>query len=204
MKVDIWSDVVCPWCYLGKRRFEKALAAFPHRDGVEVRWRSFELDPGASSGGLAQDALRARGVSPEQLAAATAHLTALAAEEGLTYRLAEAHAVNSFDLHRLLHFASAQGVGDAVLDALMHAQHCAAADLSDRAVLLSVVDLPGAADLLAGTSYTSEVRADEAAARRLGINGVPAFVLADKYLVSGAQSVPVMTEALGRAWQEAA
>lgn len=210
--VDVWSDIACPWCYLGKRRFEAALAAFPHREDVRVRWRSFELDPDAppsSDVPVPERLRRDHGLTAEQVEQMFAHLTALAAEEGLTYRLADARQVNTFHLHRLLHLATERGVGDAVLEGLMHAQHCAAADLSDRATVLAVAEQAGlppaeAAVLLDGTAHTDDVRADEALARRLGVTGVPAFVFADRYLVSGAQAVEVFTAALYRAWQEAA
>jgi len=209
MKVDIWSDVVCPWCYIGKRRFETALAGFPHRDEVQVRWRSFELDPGAprtSDVPVPEKLQRAHGLSAAQVEEMFARVTALAAAEGLTYRLAEARQVNSFPLHRLLHLAADRGVGDEVLERLMRAQHCEALDLSDPAVLLALTDLPAAevTDLLTGDAYAKEVRADEELARRLGVTGVPAFVLADRYLVSGAQPVEMFTAALTQAWQEAA
>ncbi|GAB3439024.1 DsbA family oxidoreductase [Actinophytocola sediminis] len=212
MVVDVWSDIVCPWCYIGKRRFEAALAEFPHRGEVGVRWRSFELDPNAPSVGdlpVPERLQRDHGLSAEQVEQMFAQVTELAAAEGLDYRLAEARQVNSFHLHRLLHLAAEREVGDAVLEALMHAQHCAVADLSDRETLLSVTEPAGLSpatvtDLLDGDDYADEVRADEDLARRLGVTGVPAFVFADRYLVSGAQSVEVFTAALNRAWQEAA
>jgi predicted DsbA family dithiol-disulfide isomerase len=210
--IDVWSDIVCPWCYIGKRRFEAALAEFPHRDEVLVRWRAFELDPSApEAGGLPvpERLQRDHGLSAEQVEQMFTHVSELAEAEGLSYRLAEAKQVNTFDLHRLLHLAEEHEVGDAMLEALMSAQHCEAADLSDHSTLLTLAEKAGlppeeVTDLLNSDTYTDEVRADQDLARGLGVTGVPAFVFADRYLVSGAQSVEVFTAALNRAWQEAA
>lgn len=210
--VDVWSDVVCPWCYLGKRRFEAALATFEHRDAVRVRWRSFELDPGtpARSDVLVPEMLRVKlGLDELQVEDSIEHITSLAAAEGLAYRLAEARPVNTFHLHRLLHLADSLDAGDAMREGLMRAYTSEAADLSDPEVLLELAadaDLaPDAVrDLLAGDDFAAEVRADEALARQLGIRAVPAFVFLGKYLVSGAQPVEVFGTALDRAWHEAA
>jgi predicted DsbA family dithiol-disulfide isomerase len=209
--VDVWSDIVCPWCYIGKRRFEAALSAFPHRDEVRLRWHSFELDPDAPPAGepVPERLRREHGLSAEQVEQMFTHVTELAAAEGLPFRLADARQVNTFHLHRLLHLAAARDVVDPVMEVLMHAQHCVAADLSDRATVLALAEDSGlpaaeAAALLDGNDHTDDVRADQNLARRLGVTGVPAFVFADRYLVSGAQAVEVFSAALNRAWQEAA
>ncbi|HEY7592266.1 MAG TPA: DsbA family oxidoreductase [Actinophytocola sp.] len=210
--VDIWSDVVCPWCYLGKRRFEVALAKFDHRDAVRVRWRSFELDPGtpARSDVLVPDMLRAKmGLSEAQVEESLEHVTSLAAADGLAYRLAEARPVNTFDVHRLMHLADSIDAGDAMREGLMRAYTSEAADLSDPEVLLDLAADAGlapdaVAGLLARDDFAAEVREDEALARQLGIRAVPAFVFVGRYLVSGAQSVEIFGAALTRAWTEAA
>lgn len=210
--VDVWADIVCPWCYLGMRRFSSALAEFPHREEVLVRRRAFELDPSAPAVGELPAAERLRrdhDLSAEQVEQMFTHVTELAAAEGLEFRLADAKQVNTFHLHRLLALADEREAGETVLEALLHAQHCEAADLSDRATLLSLTSAAGLSspevtDLLDGDAHADEVRADEAAAGELGVTGVPAFVFADRYLVSGAQSVEVFTAALNRVWAEAA
>jgi predicted DsbA family dithiol-disulfide isomerase len=212
VEVDVWSDVVCPWCYLGKRRFEAALAGFPHREAVRVRWRSFELDPAtpARSDLLVPAMLRAKmGLSDAQVTQSLEHITALAAADGLAYRLAEARPVNTFDLHRLMHLADSCDAGEPVREALMHAYTSEAADLSDPEVLVGLAAEAGLAPdavvrLLSGDDFADEVRADEALAKRLGINGVPAFVLSGRYLVSGAQPVDVFATGLRQAWDDAA
>lgn len=210
--VDVWSDVVCPWCYLGKRRFEAALAGFAHRSAVRVRWRAFELDPDAPARSpvLVPEMLRSRtGQSAEQVGESLRHITALARSEGLSYRLADARPVNTFALHRLIQLADSLEAGDAVREGLMRAYTCEAVDLSDPEALLAVAVeaelAPGAVlDLLAGADFADAVREDEALARRLGISGVPAFVLDGRFLVSGAQSTEVFTAALTQAWTSAA
>lgn len=206
MQVDIWSDIVCPWCYLGKRRFEKALAEFPHAGEVDVRWRSFELNPAAESSDtpMAQVLRDEHGLSEGQLEEMFDRLTALAAAEGLAFRPREAKRINSFGLHRLMKAADEAGVGDQTRELLMDAHHGRALNLSDPAVVAEVLAptaLP-TSTILAGDAYADDVRADETRARRLGITGVPAFVLADTYLVSGAQPVAALTAALTQAWRE--
>jgi len=210
--VDVWIDVVCPWCYLGKKRFEAELAGFAHRDAVRVSWHSFELDPTtpARSDVLVPDMLRTKlGLTQAQVQDSLEHITSLAAAEGLAYRLADARPVNTFDVHRLTHLADSLDAGDAVREGLMRAYTSEAADLSDPEVLLGLAGDAGLApdavtSLLAGDDFADRVREDEALAQRLGIRGVPAFVLAGKYLVSGAQPTDVFATALDKAWAEAA
>jgi predicted DsbA family dithiol-disulfide isomerase len=209
--VDIWTDLVCPWCFIGKRRFEAALGEFEHRDSVRVRWRSFELDPDAPAKAVEQaPALLRRkyGMSVEQAAEANARITALAAEEGLSYRLEESWPVNSFDAHRVMHFAADKGVGEAVRERLMTAYTSEGIDLGDRETLVAQaakagLDDQATATVLDGDEYADVVRADEREASEIGVNGVPAFVAGGRYLVSGAQPVEVFTLLLQRAWDDA-
>jgi predicted DsbA family dithiol-disulfide isomerase len=210
MLVDIWSDVVCPWCYLGKRRFESALAEFEHRDDVQVHWHSFELDPnaGPASDLPGAERLAAKyGMSVEDARARHAQLEQVAAAEGLEYHLDRTRGGNTFDAHRLHQLAIDRGLGDAVMERLMRAYFTDGEQTSDPEVLVRLVteaglDADEARSVLESDRYAEEVRADEHTAARLGINGVPFFVLGRRYGVSGAQTSDVMLEALEKAWSE--
>ena len=209
--VEIWSDVACPWCYVGKRRFEKALELFEHRDEVEVRWRSFELDPGAPAerDHSAPEHLAAKyGTSLEQAKLMNRRLEDTAAVEGLEFKLDTLRSGNTFDAHRLLHLAAEHGVQHEVKEAFLHACFTENRLMSDPAVLREVAveaGLPAAEvnDVLAGDRYAEEVRADEREAGRLGANGVPFFVVDRAYGVSGAQPADVFVEVLEKAWAAA-
>jgi predicted DsbA family dithiol-disulfide isomerase len=210
MLVEVWSDVVCPWCYLGKRRLESALALFPQRDEVEVAWRSFELDPNAPrrrEGSPAEHLAAKYGMSEEQVEASWARLTALAEAEGLEYHLDRTQGGSSFDAHRLIHLGAAHGLQDEVKERLLRAYFTEGEPIGDPEVLgrLAVeAGLPAGevADLLAGDAFAAEVREDEQRARLLGISGVPFFAIGGRYGVSGAQGSDVLLEALTAAWAE--
>ncbi|QRX91622.1 MULTISPECIES: DsbA family oxidoreductase [Streptomyces] len=212
MRVEIWSDIACPWCYIGKARFEAGLAAFAQRADVEVVHRSFELDPAAppATDVPILDMLATKyGVSREQAEAMEARVAEAAAGEGLGYRSDRIHG-NTFDLHRLLHLATAHGVQDALLTALYHANFAEARQLADPAVLTGIAVGAGvpeaeAARVLADPdAYADEVRADERAAAELGATGVPFFVIDRRYGVSGAQPADVFRQALERAHADSA
>jgi predicted DsbA family dithiol-disulfide isomerase len=206
MKVEVFSDVVCPWCYLGRRRLEKAVAGF---DGeVEVEWRAFQLQPDAprfgepGAGELSSKMLATR-YPPEQLAETQARLTGLAAEEGLDYHLDRSYSVNSFDAHRLAKAAGRQGHADAMVERLFRAQLVEGLRVDDPAVLERLAGEVGVDPDGSPTEAEEDaaaVRADLDEARAIGVNGVPFFVLDRRYAVSGAQP----TELLERALVEAA
>jgi predicted DsbA family dithiol-disulfide isomerase len=212
LTVDIWSDVVCPWCYIGKRRLEAALEGFEHRDDVTVLWHSFELDPDAppvAEGKSAERLAEKYGMSVEEAARRQAEITSLAAQDGLTYDLAESRGGNTFDAHRLIHLAAEHGLGDAAMERLMSAYFSECEPIGDRDTLerLAVeVGLPAdeVREVLDGERYADAVRADERAATQVGIRGVPFFVLGRKYGVSGAQPAEVLLQALQQAWDEVA
>ncbi|MEU6475881.1 DsbA family oxidoreductase [Streptomyces sp. NPDC047017] len=213
MRVEIWSDIACPWCYVGKARFEQALAAFPHRDRVEVVHRSFELDPHRAKDDVQPvlTMLTAKyGMSQAQAQAGEDDLGAQAAAAGLDYRTRGRDHGNTFDMHRLLHFAKEQGRQSALLDALYRANFA-----EERSVFTEgdarLVELAAGAGLDADAvravladpaAYADEVRADEREAAQLGANGVPFFVLDRAYGVSGAQPAEVFAQALTQAWGE--
>jgi predicted DsbA family dithiol-disulfide isomerase len=212
LTVDIWSDVVCPWCYIGKRRFEAALEGFEHRDDVTVLWHSFELDPEAPpvAEGRSAERLAAKyGMSVEEASARQAEITALAAQDGLTYNLAESRGGNTFDAHRLIHLAAEHGLGDAVMERLMNAYFSEREAIGDPDTLQRLAveaGLPAeeVREVLEGERYADAVRADERAATQIGVRGVPFFVLGRKYGVSGAQPAEVLLQALQQAWDEVA
>jgi predicted DsbA family dithiol-disulfide isomerase len=211
LKVEIWSDVVCPWCYIGKRRFESALARFEHRDELEVVWRSFELDPDAPrlrEGDYADRLARKYGTTREQAVQMHERITATAAQEGLTFRFDQARAGNTFDAHRLLHLAARLGVQDQAKERLMRAYFSEGEPIGDPETLVRLVAEAGvpadeARSVLNGDAYAADVRADEREAAELGISGVPFFVLDRRYGVSGAQPAELLLQALEQAWREA-
>ena len=213
MRIEIWSDVVCPWCYIGKRRFEQALAEFPHRDEVEVVYRSFELDPRAPEQGTEAvvEALgRKYGGGPVAGRQMVDRVTAVAAETGLTFDFADAAHSRTLDAHRLLHLALAEGgpaLQAALKEALLAAYFTGARSMGDHNVLRQVggsvgLDAARVDAVLGSEEFADDVQLDLAEARELGISGVPFYVLDRRLAVSGAQSAEVFTEALERAWRE--
>ncbi|MFJ5060836.1 DsbA family oxidoreductase [Streptomyces nigra] len=211
MRVEIWSDIACPWCYVGKARFEKALAAFPHRDQVEVVHRSFELDPGRAKGDI-QPVItmltKKYGMSAAQAQAGEKNLGAQASAEGLAYRTEGRDHGNTFDMHRLLHLAKRHSRQDELIQILYRAnfaeERSVFAEGDDRLVELAVeagLDADEVRRVLADPeAYADDVRADEREAAQLGATGVPFFVLDRTYGVSGAQPAEVFTQALTQAW----
>jgi predicted DsbA family dithiol-disulfide isomerase len=197
MKIEIWSDVICPWCYIGKRNFEKALAAFPHKDEVQIVWRSFELDPHAPAelpGTLPEMLAKKYRTSLQEANAMIARVTEAAKGAGLSYRLDLARTGNTLAAHRLLHYAASKGLGGKATETLMHAYFCEALPVGDRTALARLAPQFGiteneAQKVLEGETYTDAVRADEARAVQLGINVVPSFVINEQHLITGGQPV---------------
>jgi predicted DsbA family dithiol-disulfide isomerase len=195
MKIEIWADVACPWCYVGKRRFEKALGEFDRRDGVEVTWRSFELDPRAPRAQpLSGPEVLARKdrVSVEQANAMNDRLRSEGAKEGLDLHPERVRMVNTFDAHRLVHHAASEGKGAAMVERLFHAYHAEGEVLSDPATLVRLATEAGlgaqaAQAVVEGDAYSDAVRADEERAAQFGISGVPFFAIDETYGISGAQ-----------------
>ena len=202
--VEIWSDIACPWCYVGKRRFETALEQFEHRDEVQVTWRSFELDPGAprDRDELSASHLASKyGVTAEQARRMQDNLTEVAAGEGLPYRLDLQRVTNTFDAHRLVHLGAAHDRQDAVKERLCRAHLVEGEWLGDPATLQRLAveaGLPAGevADLLAGDRFAAEVREDERTAAALGITAVPFFVVDRAIAASGAQPPEILLQLL--------
>ncbi|WP_406305717.1 DsbA family oxidoreductase [Streptomyces sp. NBC_00879] len=210
MRVEIWSDIACPWCYIGKARFEKGLAAFAHRDEVEVVHRSFELDPGRAKGDTAPviDMLALKyGRTREEARSMEEQVAANARSEGLGYRTEGRDHGNTFDIHRLLHLARARGRQDELLDLAYRANFAEERSVFDPEILVDLaveagLDADEARAVLADEdAYADDVRADEREAAELGATGVPFFVLDRRYGVSGGQPAELFTKALEQAWQ---
>lgn len=207
MRVDIWSDVICPWCYVGKARFEKALDSFAHRDEVEVVYHSFELDPSAPRGQRESNLAmlgKKFGKSPAEALAMDGQVGSLARAEGLGFDSARPVG-NTFDIHRVLHLGLDRGVQHALLGAVNEAYFAQARDVFDRDVLAEVaagagLDSAEVGKVFDGDDYTEEVRQDELQARQIGISGVPFFVFDMALGASGAQPTALFTSALNQAW----
>jgi predicted DsbA family dithiol-disulfide isomerase len=207
MRVDIWSDLVCPWCYLGKRRFERALATFDGREEVEIVHRSFQLDPSIPKG----QSLRARDMltrkyrmTEPQVIAAQHSLEQLAAAEGLEYHLDESRTGNTMDAHRLVHLGREQGIQDAVVERLFRANFTEIRSLFDAdslAALGTEAGLRNVEELLRGDRLEGDVIADHRKAHELGARGVPFFVIDGRFGVSGAQSVDTFSDVLSRTFE---
>jgi predicted DsbA family dithiol-disulfide isomerase len=210
MKVEIWSDIACPWCYIGRRRFEKALSLFDHRDQVEVIWRSYELDSNAPRdyAGSVNDLLVQRyGMSQEKAASMNARVSELAAEEGLEYHLELAHPVNSLDAHRMIHLAAQNNLQSEMKERLQRAYFTEGLVVSDHDTLVQLasevgIDEQAARQMLASSDFTDSVHADARQAQVYGSNGVPFFVFEEKFAVSGAQPAELFLKALRQTWDE--
>ncbi len=212
LRIDVWSDIACPWCWVGKRRLQAALEAFDHREAVTVTWRAFELDPSAPRqfpddvDYIARLARKYR-TSHTGAEKMVAQMTTTAAADGLTMRFEHIRAGNTFDAHRLLHLAHKEGKQDALKERLFAAYLEQGRAIGEPATLLSLavevgLDAATVQAVLDGDSFSDEVRADEETAQQQGIHGVPFFVVDGKLGFSGAQPSDVILSVLKRAWAE--
>jgi predicted DsbA family dithiol-disulfide isomerase len=208
--VDVWSDVACPWCYVGKRRLEAALAKFPHRDHVKVTWHAFELDadaprvrpPGVSH---VERIAKKYGIPVEKAEAASENLVAVAAADGITMRFDRIKSGNTFDAHRVIHLAGEHGLQDAMKERLLLGYFTEGESIGEPDVLVRLaaeagLDAEEVRTMLRGDRFTDAVRDDERQATELGIRGVPFFVVAGRFGLSGAQPVDVLLAALTKGW----
>jgi predicted DsbA family dithiol-disulfide isomerase len=212
VRVDIWADVACPWCYIGKRQLDRALGRFAHRDRVEIVWRAFELDPmapraadGAPRG--VEQLARRYGMPVPQAQALIDDVTEAGRRAGVELRLDRMRASNTFDAHRLLQLAARCGKQGALVERLLRAMHVEGRAIGEREVLAELahqVGLGGAevGAVLDGDRFAAEVRRDESVARQLGITGVPFHVFGGRFAVSGAQPAEMLVGALERGWAE--
>lgn len=210
--IDVWSDVVCPFCYLGHAVLEEAVAQFPHGSAVEIRYHSFQLNPGFKPGQAirADDYLASQVHLPkEQIAASHAQLTSRGAQSGLDYRFEDVLMVNTLDAHRMIHLAKAHGQETAMVKRLFRAEFTDTLNLADHTVLADLaaelgLDRAEAVTALETGAYEKDIQADIATARQLGISGVPFFVFDNRRAVSGAQPIETFRKALDLIWQDRA
>jgi predicted DsbA family dithiol-disulfide isomerase len=212
MNVEIWSDVACPWCYIGKRHFEAALAEFEHADDVSVTWRSFELDPSTPAevpGASVEIIARKYGMSPEQAQAAEQRVTQTAALAGLEYHLDRSRLGSTFDAHRIVHLAKEHGLQDAMKERMFRARFTEGKLMSDPDTLVELATEVGLPEdqvraTLASDRFADDVRNDEDTAREFGISGVPMFVVDRQFGASGAQPPEQLLGLLRHAWESRA
>lgn len=210
LRVDIWSDVVCPWCAIGKANLDRALERFAEADRVEIVWHSFELDPHAAvvrAGEYAEALARKYGTSREQAQGMIDRMAATGAAAGVEMRFDRVRPGNTFDAHRLIHLGADRGIQTQVKERFLrgYLSEGAAIGLPEELERLAVdagLDADEVARVLESDTYAAEVRADEADAHRLGATGVPFFVFDGRYAVGGAQPPEVLLEVLQRCWQE--
>ena len=210
MKVEIWSDVMCPFCYIGKRRFEDALQQFEHKDKIEVEWKSFQLNPNMKTDpsiNINQYLADVKGWNLEYAQQMNNHVTEMAAQVGLTYDFDKAVVANSFNAHRLSHFAKKHGLGAAAEEALFNAYFTEGKNIDDHDTLTELgvslgLNAEDVKQTLDSYDFADAVKRDITEAQHLGIQGVPFFVMNNKYGVSGAQAVPVFSETLEKSFAE--
>ena len=211
IQVEIWSDIACPFCYIGKRRLEMALAQFPHQDQVEVQWRSFELapnEPTLLNQNLHEVLAERKGMSVPQARQMSSQVAQHAASVGLTFDFEHVVPANTFNAHRLIHLAAAHNRQDAMKERLLRAYFTESQNIDDLPTLLKLaaevgLDTTETQQALASNAYAQEVRHDEYQARQIGVRGVPYFVFDNKYAVSGAQPSELFREVLEKVWAEA-
>jgi predicted DsbA family dithiol-disulfide isomerase len=210
MKVEIWSDMVCPFCYIGKKHFEEALRQFSHKDEVEVVWKSFELNPDAKrdyESGFYTMLAGKFNTTPDKAKTMNQRVIKMASDAGLTFNMDNAIPTNSFDAHRLVHLAAKHGLQDKAEDKIFSAYFTEAKHIGNKETLKNIaVDIGLNAEetdkTLSSEEYSYEVRTDEDEAHELGVSGVPFFIFNRKYAVSGAQPVELFSEVLQEVWDE--
>lgn len=210
MEVEIWSDVMCPWCYIGKRRFEKALSDFEGAQQIEITWKSFQLNPDMETmpgKNMIAYLSEIKGWSLQQSTEMHAHVTALAKAEGLVYNFEKAVVANSFDAHRLIQLAKSTGKGDLAEEALFYAYFTEGKNIAEHAVLLDLglqigLNETEITQMLQSDAYATEVQNDIYQARQVGARGVPFFVFNKKYALSGAQPAETFLQALQQSFNE--
>lgn len=212
LRIDIWSDIACPWCYVGKRHLEQALSKFPEAASVQVVWHAFELNPSApretkEEGSYAERLAKKYGSSVNEAQSRIDHLVSVARGDGLALDFERIRPGNTFDAHRIVHYAREVGAQDAVKERFLRGYLSEGEAIGNPEVVLRLateagLDADRVSAILSSDTYAREVRTDEAEAQRLGIHGVPFFVVGGRYALSGAQPAELMGRALRQAWTE--
>lgn len=211
--VEVWSDIACPWCYVGKRRLEKALSRFAPHEHVEIVWRAFELDPSApavrdQTQSYAERLAKKYGTTPLQADVMIQRMVAVAAAEGLPFDFTRIRPGNTFDAHRLLHLARQHGKEGELKERFLRAYLCEGAPIGDHACLLQLsseqLDSDAVQSVLSSDAYAAEVRKEQSDAHAIGVDGVPFFLIGRRYAVAGAQPEELLHQALTKAWDELA
>lgn len=210
MEINIWSDVRCPFCYIGKKNFEKALEQFPQKDEIKVVWKSFELDPSLKTQPETNTVdyfVQSKGVSREQATQMLSHATNMAREVGLTFDFDKAVLANSFNAHRLIQMAKSKNLGDEIEEALFKAHFTDGVNIDDTESLIKIgvsigMDQEEVRKVMESETFDYEVRQDQLDARNIGVQGVPFFVFNNKYAVSGAQPPAAFLETIEKAFAE--
>ena len=210
MKIEIWSDVMCPFCYIGKRRFESALAKFEHKEQVEIIWKSFQLNPQMVTDpqkNINQYLAEIKGWTLDQAESMNNRVTQMAAAEGLHYDFDKAIVANSFDAHRLIQLAKTHNKGDEAEERLFKAYFSEGKNTADRSTLIQLgteigLEKNEVVKMLEGNSFATEVQKDISEARQVGIDGVPFFLIDRTYGISGAQQTEIFLETLNKSWME--
>ncbi|MEO6681450.1 MAG: DsbA family oxidoreductase [Ginsengibacter sp.] len=211
MDVKIWSDVRCPFCYIGKKKFEMALENFPQKNKINIIWKSFQLDSSLKTNPditAKEHFAEIKGISPDQVEGMYQHVENAAAEVKLKFNLEASVVANSFNAHRLIQFAKTKDLGNEIEEELFKAQFidCKNIDDLDRLAEIGIsigLEEKEVREILASDAFTKEVQTDEEEARSIGVSGVPFFVFDNKYAVSGAQSPETFLQTLNQVWQEA-
>lgn len=209
MNIEIWSDIVCPWCYIGKRRLENALAKFQDRQYLNIEYKSYQLDPTRETDpnlSIEEYLSERKGMAIEQAQEMTTQISKVASSVGLDYKLSNAIPINTLQAHELLHFAKAQGKQLELKERLMKAYFIETLNLDDTAILINLasevgLDKEETYQVLHSKQYASEVQNDISVAVQLGIRGVPFFVFDRKYAISGAQEEQVFLDTLNKSYQ---
>ncbi|HET8838807.1 MAG TPA: DsbA family oxidoreductase [Flavobacteriaceae bacterium] len=210
MQINIWSDVRCPFCYIGKKKFETALAQFPNKDKVEVVWRSFQLDPNLKTNpetSTLEYFMKNKGVSEQRAKQLFGHAAQMAREVGLEFNIEESVLANSWNAHRLIQFAKTKSLGNEVEEALFMAHFTEKKNIDDMESLVEIgtsigLDEKETRKMLNSDAFAYEVKQDEMQAKNIGVTGVPFFVFNNKYAVSGAQPAEAFLQTLEKSWEE--